>query len=48
MQFLTGGVQADTNRVLGIDIRSMIDELTNELYFPLSCREDEGGATILS
>lgn len=37
----------DTNRIFSIDIRSMIDELSDEVYFSLGCRKDEGGATVL-
>jgi len=37
-----------TNRVFSIDIRSMIDELSNKMYFSLGCCKDEGGATVLS
>lgn len=37
----------DTNPVLRIDIRSMIDKFSHKMYFPLSCCKDEGCATIL-
>lgn len=36
-----------TNRVFSIDIRSMIDEFSDEVYFPFGCCKDEGSTTIL-
>ena len=39
--------QTDTNRVFSINVRSMIDEFSDKVYFSFSCCKDEGGTTVL-
>lgn len=39
--------QTDANRVFSINVRSMIDEFSDEVYFSLGCSKDEGGTTVL-